>query len=343
VRSSEFIAGQLLSIHNLTFYRALMRAMRESIIAGSFRDLYDSQVEALSSDDLDNPPKPPPVNNKMDRTILGNYQVVIPEGRSAAIRHRASGETMHISEDPRMESRALYVEGSRLLARTSEGGEEALVVWDVGLGAATNSMVGIHALEALESLGRPVTIISFENDLDSLKLALQHPWHFPHLRHGAPHKLLRDGVWKSAKHAITWVLKHGDFMDHCDTVDAPDIVWFDPFSAKVDSPMWRMPVLAKVLAATNGKATSLHTYSASTAIRASLLQVGWFVGRGVGTGQKRETTKAYTEEAVRRGLATDLLDSTWLGRWERSDCQVPVDVDPEPFKAAIRGHRQFGL
>ena len=340
VRSSEFIAGQLLSIHNLTFYRTLMRGMRESIIAGSFRDFYHSQVEALSSDDLDNPPKPPPINNKMDRTILGNYQVVIPEGRSAAIRHRASGETMHISEDPRMESHALYVKGSRLLEQLSER-EEPLVIWDVGLGAATNSMVAIHDLEALESLGRPVTIISFENDLDSLKLALQHPWHFPHLRHGAPHKLLQDGVWKSAKHPITWNLQHGDFHELCAGAEAPNIVWFDPFSSKVDSPMWTMPVLSKVLALTRGKAASLHTYSASTAIRASLLHAGWFVGRGVGTGMKRETTKAFTAEAVRCGLATDLLDASWLGRWERSDSQVPVGADPEPFKEAIRSHPQF--
>ena len=340
VRSSEFIAGQLLSIHNLTFYRELMRAMRESIIAGIFRDFYHSQVEALSSDDLDNPPKPPPVNNKIDRTILGNYEVVVRENKSGAIRHRTSGEVMHVSHDPRIESHSLYVEGSRLVERLSESAAP-LVIWDVGLGAATNSMVAIHTLEALETLERPVTIVSFENDLDSLKLALQHPWHFPHLRHGAPHKLLQDGAWRSAKHPITWALKHGDFMDHCDAAEAPDIVWFDPFSSKVDSPMWAMPVLARVLASAKDKATSLHTYSASTAIRASLLKVGWFVSRGVGTGQKRETTKAYTEEAVRRGLATDLLDTTWLGRWERSDSQMPAGVDPEPFKEAIRGHPQF--
>jgi hypothetical protein len=57
---------------------------------------------------------------------------------------------------------------------------------------------------------------------------------------------------------------------------------------------------------------------------------------------KRETTKAYTVEAVRRGMATDLLDTSWLGRWERSDSQVPVGADPEPFKRAIRAHPQFG-
>jgi queuine tRNA-ribosyltransferase len=340
VRSNEFIVGQLLSIHNLTFYRKLMRGMRESIIAGTFRDFYNSQVEALSSDDLDNPPKPPRVNAKMDRMVLGNYEVVVRDDRMPAIRQRDSGEVMHVSEDPRVESYSLYVEGSRLFDRIADG-TDPLVIWDVGLGAATNSMVGILALEEREAIERPIKIVSFENDLDSLRLALQHPWHFAHLRHGAPHQLLENGEWQSSKHPIIWELKHGDFMDLCDGADAPDIVWFDPFSSKVDSPMWTMPVLAKVLALTRGKATSLHTYSASTAVRASLLHAGWFVARGVGTGMKRETTKAYTVEAVRRGLATDLLDTSWLGRWERSDSQVPVGADPEPFKKAIRGHPQF--
>jgi queuine tRNA-ribosyltransferase len=340
VRAREFVAGQLLSVHNLTFYRNLMRDMRLAIIAGTFNAFYESNVTALESDDLDNPPKPPPSNTKTDRTMLGNYQIILREGGAGAIKHRLSGEVMHVSEDPRIESHSLYTEGSRLLARLSES-PAPLVIWDVGLGAATNSMVALHVLESQERLERPVKIVSFENDLDSLRLALQHPWHFAHLRHGAPHKLLQHGAWQSAKHSITWELKHGDFMEQCDSADAPDIVWFDPFSSKVDSPMWTMPVLAKVLASTKGKATSLHTYSASTAIRASLLKVGWFVGRGVGTGQKRETTRAYNPEALRQGLAIDLLDASWLGRWERSDAQLPMGADPEPFKQAIRGHPQF--
>ncbi len=342
VRSGEFIVGQLLSIHNLTFYRELMRGMRDSIIAGSFRDFYHANVEALSSDDLDNPPQPPPVNTKLDRLVLGNYEIVIRENNVGAIRHRESGEIMHVSNDPRTEAHTLYVEGSGLVERLAED-STPLVIWDVGLGAATNSMAALHALEGLESVARPVKIVSFESDLDSLKLAVQHPWHFAHLRHAAPHRLLRDGQWQSSKHPISWQLMHGDFMERCDEAEAPDIVWFDPFSSKVDSPMWTMPVVAKVLQLTKGKAASLHTYSSSTEFRASLLHAGWYVGVGASTGMKRESTRAYTPEAVRRGLARELLDSAWLARWERSRSQVPVGAEPEPFKEAIRAHPQFGV
>lgn len=59
IKSKESVAGQLLSIHNLTFYRRLMHRMRTAILMGQFRALYESEVNALSSNDLDNPTSPP--------------------------------------------------------------------------------------------------------------------------------------------------------------------------------------------------------------------------------------------------------------------------------------------
>ena len=59
IKSKESVAGQLLSIHNLTFYRRLMHRMRAAILTGQFRALYESEVNALSSNDLDNPTSPP--------------------------------------------------------------------------------------------------------------------------------------------------------------------------------------------------------------------------------------------------------------------------------------------
>ena len=340
VRAREFVAGQLLSVHNLTFYRNLMRDMRQAIIAGTFKAFYESNVTALESDDLDNPPKPPPSNTKMDRTMLGNYQIIVREGGVGAIKHRLSGEVMHVSDDPREESYKLYVEAARIHERLSES-DYPLVIWDIGLGAATNAMVCLHSLEKLESLGRPIEIISFENDLDSLRLALQHPWHFAHLRHGAPHKLLREGAWSHSSLPISWKLHHGDFMAHAKSAPSPDVIWFDPFSTKVNGEMWEMPILAHILELCGEKAASLHTFSASTAVRAALLKVGWWVAAGPGTGQKRETTKAYTPRGVDAGIARDLLDHSWLQRWERSDAQVPQAVDTDEFKRAIREHAQF--
>ena len=74
----------------------------------------------------------------------------------------------------------------------------ALVVWDVGLGAASNAMAAIACFERLQALHgadalRPLRLISFERDLDPLILATKKSACFPHLQHAAPHALLAEG------------------------------------------------------------------------------------------------------------------------------------------------------
>ena len=75
-------------------------------------------------------------------------------------------------------------------------GSAPLVIWDVGLGAAANAMAAIHCYEEQAAAGpvRPLRIISFENDLDSLRLAFRHDRDFPYLRHGGPAGILKSGA-----------------------------------------------------------------------------------------------------------------------------------------------------
>jgi queuine tRNA-ribosyltransferase len=342
VRSGERVFGELLSIHNLTFYRSLVRAMRTHIIAGTFRDFYFANVEILQADDVENPPQSPVARRKGPITSLGDYEVVVRPGDVGAIRQRSSGETMHSCNDPMAESLALYIEGPKLLQRLHES-PSPLVVWDVGLGAATNAMACIATLEASEPLPQPVEIISFENDLDSLRLTVQHPRLFKHIRHGAPHELLANGEWRSSKQPITWRLIHGDFAIRFKECVAPHIIWYDPFSSKVDCPLWYHGILAELLAHCGTTPTSLHTYSASTAVRSTLLAAGWWVAKGPATGPKGDTTIAFSPAANTQGLTHSLLDSEWLARWKRSDAQRPLGLGPVHDSCAlILNHPQFG-
>ena len=59
VKTKEPVAAQLVSTHNLTFYRRLMARMREAILAGTFRELYSREAQMLDSDDVDYPPSGP--------------------------------------------------------------------------------------------------------------------------------------------------------------------------------------------------------------------------------------------------------------------------------------------
>jgi queuine/archaeosine tRNA-ribosyltransferase len=67
---SNASCAAIISIHNLTFYRALMVRMREAIVAGTFRELYEREAEILASSDVDNPSVPPVRRRKLRVTAL---------------------------------------------------------------------------------------------------------------------------------------------------------------------------------------------------------------------------------------------------------------------------------
>jgi queuine tRNA-ribosyltransferase len=196
--------------------------------------------------------------------------------------------------------------------------------------------------KSLES-GRPPTvrILSFERDLDSFRLALLHPYRFKYLQHPAPFSIGREGRWVSPCGRIEWVLLEGDFRERMQEAAPPALVFYDPFSSKVDSPLWRTEVFARVLKRASLAGCELFTYSNSTLMRARLLAAGWFVAKGVATGPKAETTIAACPSVfTSRGTPTrEWLDSRWLERWNRSGARTPenaLELDP-PLKL----HPQF--
>lgn len=270
----------------------------------------------------------------------GHYQVIARPQGYGVIRHRDSGESMHSVNEPADEARSLYVEQSGAVKIASSG--DTCAVWDVGLGAGTNAMELIHSYESAPRREGVLRLTSFENDLTPLRLALAHPELFPHARHEAPHAICSGGTWRSDDGSIIWELLAGDFLDRLEDAPIPRVIWYDPFSYKVNTHLWSVAAFRDVLAATKGAESALFTYSASTAVRASMLCAGWHVGRGRGSGPKAETTIAFTPQAA---LAVDakqsLLGRDWLARWERSDARRPIGDLTEDFESAIRNHPQF--
>src|SRR6476469_7364264 len=112
---------------------------------------------------------------------LGDYEVHKAWEGFSSIRQISSGEIMHSRTDPMEEARQLYVEQARLAERLRERSAEPLILWDVGLGAAANAMAAIECYETAKAQ-RPLHVISFENDLDPLRLAAAHLKSFPYLR-----------------------------------------------------------------------------------------------------------------------------------------------------------------
>jgi queuine tRNA-ribosyltransferase len=311
----------------------------------------------LQADDLDFPITGPKRNAAKVKpaalTQLGAYEVhTWPQGFSN-IRHTASGETMHASTPPEVEAQRLYVEQSRLGERLKAKDSSPLVIWDVGLGAAANAMMAIQCYERQAAEGiaqRPLHVVSFENDLDSLKLAFRRSELFTYLRHGAPAAILESRRWQSPQFpGLSWECREGDFLANLelDSLPRPDLIFYDMFSFKTQAHEWSVDAFRRILQACGDHPTELLTYSASTGVRVALLAAGFCVARGASTGDKEETTLAGTP-AARRLYADSRawLAADWLVRWNRSGAKFPADLPLEQqpsFEKLILEHEQFVL
>jgi queuine tRNA-ribosyltransferase len=260
---------------------------------------------------------------------------------------------MHSRTPPEEEAQRLYVEQSNLAERvrpSADGNAEPLVIWDVGLGAAANAMAAIRCYEAQAANGpvRPLRIISFENDLDSLRLAFQHTDKFTYLRHSGPAGIIHDGAWQSRQFAgLSWMVMSGDFLETMGAAPAPpDLIFYDMYSQKTSGPLWTVEAFRRLFAACAGRAAELFTYTCSTATRTALLAAGFCVAKGRSAGKKVETTIALTPEAFREPASCrhELLTADWLEKWHRSAAKFPAGVPTEQrplFEQAIREHEQF--
>ena len=348
-KTSETLGWQLLGKHNIHFYHQLMRAIRESILAGRFAEFYREKRAVLQESDRANPMRHPrPARGKS--LSLGNYEVHIAHEGFASIRQVSSGEIMHLRTPPMEEACSLYVEQSGLAERVCLTKTNPLVIWDVGLGAAANSMAAIRCYEEQAALGpvRPMHIVSFENDLDSLRLALRHDDKFSYLRHGGPAGILRRGQWQSKQHAgLSWQLVAGDFLETVAGAPAPpDLIFYDMFSSKTHREQWTIEIFRRLFAACAGRATELFTYTHSTAARAALLAAGFYVAQGRPAGTKEETTIAFTPAALGSPFVRSyqLLAAEWVGRWNRSHAKFPAEVLADErlaFERQILEHQQF--
>ncbi|TAK96246.1 MAG: hypothetical protein EPO07_14730, partial [Verrucomicrobia bacterium] len=104
-------------------------------------------------------------------------------------------------------------------------------------------------------------------------------------------------------------------------IPPPHAIMFDAFSPAKNPAMWTLPLFTNLFRALDPqRPCALTTYSRSTMLRVTLLLAGFFVGRGVPTGLKEETTVAANSLA----LLDAPLDRRWLERARRSDSAEPL-------------------
>ena len=255
---------------------------------------------------------------------------------------------MHNPVGPWAEANLLYIDASKLTKHLDSEDERPLVLFDVGLGAAANALAALTAFEQIASKKdrcRPLTIISFENDLSLLEFVVDQEQKIPYITGhvNVLTQLLREHNWISSDGLIRWKLHEGDFLKTIEHVlEEPDIVFFDPYSPGVNSEMWSPDAFSKLFQRTNrGKHPCvLYTYSRATHVRSAMLVAGFFVGNGPRSGLKDETTQA----ATCIDLLADPLGERWLLRWLRSHKQFqdPCDNETKEWMTnTILSHLQF--
>jgi tRNA U34 5-methylaminomethyl-2-thiouridine-forming methyltransferase MnmC len=271
----------------------------------------------------------------------GDFELVTLRNGARAVRHLGHGEVMHPSIGPWQEALRLYVDQPRLAERLRQPGPP-LVILDVGLGAATNAVAALtRARELGAERRRTLELISLEVDLAPLRLALADPMGFPFLQpfREAAAVLMRDRAWEGE--GLRWRLLQGNAVSQLESeLPRADLVFFDPFSPVSNPEMWTEVVLSRVRSCCreDGEGAQLMTYSAATPTRVTLLLAGFYVGAGVSTGTKGETTIAATRlEALEAPLG-----ARWLERWSRSSSRAPhgAPLTPE-VEARLRAHPQW--
>ena len=142
---------------------------------------------------------------------------------------------------------------------------------------------------------------------------------------------------------ISWELREGDFLDLIEhEPHTANLVFFDPYSPKKNQDMWTTACFEKIRKKSRSPeqgGTLLYTYSLATRIRVAMMKGGFFVGRGMATGLKDETTEASTYFHQLKSP----LGKIWYDRWSKSHLRYPFDCQPQDeaqIDQFVREHMQ---
>ena len=302
-------------------------------------------------------------------TPASNYRLVRLASGDYSLHSLAYGETFHPVIGPVAEAEALYVNQLRLRERLQNHAGE-FVIWDVGLGAAANSLT---VLRAVRELPTPIRLVSFDNTTEPLEFALKNAAALGYFGgYGAQAQAILDqrtSQFTDGAHAVNWQFHLGDFPTWLAAeserrspprrvsgnapepagseigAPPPHAILFDAFSPAKNPAMWSLPLFTKLFQLLDPhRPCALPTYSRSTIMRVTLLLAGFYVGVGHATGEKEETTIA----ANTLDLIAEPLNQRWLDRARRSHSAEPLPGDvyqigpltPESWEK-LRAHPQF--
>lgn len=272
------------------------------------------------------------------------HELVVHSDGTKTLRETVGGQSMHSWIGPWAEANLLYVEQSGFEKLCLEPAQSC-TIFDVGLGLAANALAAIEKYRAQGCRGK-LRIVSFENDLDGIRSALELREQFDFL---GPYteileRLIEDKEITDGN--VEWSLLEGDFRETLGDAPPADIVFWDFYDPKTCPHLWSVEVFKQLRAhcaksEASGRPTRLYTYSASTPTRIGLCLGGFYIGYGKRTPVKVETTAAATDVA----LLERPMTAEWLEKLKRSNKTIPYGAaegtSPESIFQEIIRQPQF--
>lgn len=259
-----------------------------------------------------------------------SYKVEVFSNGHASLMDEQAGETMHSRIGPWEEAHLIYIQQSQLADRLMREMSDPLVLYDVGLGIGANAVAAVHTF-LNQPHRRDLHLISFENQLNGICSGLQNLEHFSFLKPylESIEELLEKRKIKiesTSGKQIIWELYEGDFQKTVLCAPEPELIFYDFYSPKSNSTLWGQSIFELLYKKTlnrrsQGLETLLYTYCSATAARTALLLAGFYVGHGVSTPGKKDTTAAST---IRSCLLRPLAEE-WILHLQRSGKPLPGD------------------
>ncbi|WP_161597524.1 MnmC family methyltransferase [Fluviispira multicolorata] len=271
------------------------------------------------------------------------YILVYTESGKPTFKHIATSETLHGQVGPYEEAQSLYVEGSNILNKCGE-----CVVYDVGMGCGAQLIAMFHAFFINRSLSK-LTVVSFDLEKEGLVSLLKNKELFPYINkfsHLLPMCIEKDSIKYvlDDERIFEWIFIQGDFVKTISShakYPLADIICYDFFSPVSHSQLWTYNIFVHLKKYVK-ESSCFITYSSATCVRASLLAAGFYVGLGIASGKKANSTLASPTPHI----LNDLLPPQWKMRFKRSQAQFSLsetDVAKAIIEKNVSTHPQWLL
>lgn len=255
-----------------------------------------------------------------------------------------NSQSMHSRIGPEVEANIIYAERASIENHLTSA-DSRMVLYDVGMGTAANVLAVLKKLDEVSPTAKgDLRIFSFELKPDGLRTALDHLKDFPQLAAWETEleMLLERSATGTAVEItignvrIQWTLRSGDFYSTMLECLAPDVIFFDFYSPKAAPELWTREKFKRLRDHIGDHPCALYTYSAATPVRMNLLLAGFFVGGGVSTRIKNETTVAHTAYSA----LENPIGEKWLRKLQTSTAPVITELSEE-WKARLLAHEQW--